>query len=154
MRIAISMILASLLAACASVPEPQFSHSEVYLRHASEETVSGVRYTSVRGWRPVSDEGVLIEFNGQRHFLFSLLGACRSQVNYAESISFMRSAVNRIDQLDRIYLGRRACLIEEIREVDFDAVQAELQALEMGVEPPREASDSDVIHRDDYSGGT
>jgi hypothetical protein len=142
------------LAGCASTPRTDLSVADVYKRHASDETVSGVRYTSVRGWRPVGDEGVLIEFDRQRHYLFLLNGACRSEIQFAPTVAFSSSPVNRVDQFDRIALNSRWCRIQEIREVDFKAVEAEVAALNEALETPRETEESDVIHEDDDSGGT
>ncbi|MEE4296279.1 MAG: DUF6491 family protein [Wenzhouxiangella sp.] len=154
MRILTIFLLLSMLAGCASTPRTDLRLADVYKRHASDETVSGVRYTSVRGWRPVGDEGVLIEFDRQRHYLFLLNGACRSEIQFAPTIVFSSTPVNRVDQFDRIALNGRWCRIQEIREVDFKAVEAEVAALNAALEAPRKTEESDVIHKDDYSGGT
>jgi hypothetical protein len=154
MRILIILILALGLAACASTSPPELRSGEIYQRHASEEPVNGVRYSSVRSWRPVGDEGVLIEFNRNRYYLFELIGACRSEIRYVQAIRLLTSSTYRIDRFDRIALGDRICRIQDIREVDFEAVQADLKALRQEAEPAREDVESDLIHRDDYSGGT
>jgi hypothetical protein len=142
------------LTACASTSPPEVRSGEVYQRHASEEPVDGVRYSSVRSWRPIGDEGVLIEFNRNRYYLFELIGACRSEIRYVQSIRLLTSSAHRIDRFDRVALGDRVCRIQDIREVDFEAVQADLKALREEAEPARVGVESDLIHRDDYSGGT
>ena len=154
MRVFLTTIFIFVLAGCASTPGNDVQVAEVYKRHASDETVDSVRYTSVRSWRPVNDEGVLIEFNGKRHFLFALSGACRSDIRFARKIAISSNGVNRLDLFDRIALNSNWCRIQEIREVDFKAVEAEVAALKAAAEAPREVEDSEVIHRDDYSGGT
>ena len=154
MRILTALLLVSLLAGCASTSKSDVRLADIYKRHASDEKVSGVRYTSVRGWRPVGDEGVLIEFDRQRHYLFLLNGACRSEIQFAPTIVFSSTPVNRVDQFDRIALNSRWCQIDEIREVDFKAVEADVAALNAVAEDSREVENSDVIHKDDYSGGT
>jgi len=153
MRIFSVFLLVSVLAGCASTADTDLRVSDIYKRHASDETVNGVRYTAVRSWRPVSDEGVLIEFNGNRHFLFALAGACRSEIQFAPTLVFSSTPVNRLDQFDRIALNGRWCQIQDIRKVDFEAVEADVAALNAALEDPREAGDSDLIHRDNYSGG-
>ncbi|MFP4209023.1 MAG: DUF6491 family protein [Wenzhouxiangella sp.] len=154
MRSVTVLMFALALVACASTSPPELRTGEIYQRHASEEPVNGVRYSSVRSWRPVGDEGVLIEFNRNRHYLFELVGACRSEIRYAQSIRLLTSSAHRVDRFDRIALGDRVCRIQAIREVDFDAVEADLKALRQEAEPPRAGVESDRIHRDDYSGGT
>ena len=154
MRILMATFLGFMLVGCATTSAPDVRVADVYKRHASDQTLDGVRYTSVRSWRPVSDEGVLIEFNGNRHFLFELAGACRSEIQFAPTIVFSSTAVNRVDLFDRISLNGRWCQIQEIREVDFKAVEAEVAALNAAAEDPRAVEESDVIHRDNYSGGT
>ncbi len=154
MRVSVAILFISVLAGCVSTPRQDVRVAEVYKRHASDETVRGVRYTSVRSWRPVSDEGVLIEFNGNRHFLFALSGACRSEIRFARKIAISTNAISRLDLFDRIALNNNWCRIQEIREVDFKAAKAEVAALNAAPEAPQDVDNSDASHRDDYSGGT
>ena len=60
MRILMATFLGFMLVGCATTSAPDVRVADVYKRHASDQTLDGVRYTSVRSWRPVSDEGVLI----------------------------------------------------------------------------------------------
>lgn len=154
MRILIVMLLSLGLAACATTTPPEIRSGEIYLRHASEEPIDGVRFSTIRTWRPVGDDSVLIEFNRNRHYLFELSPACQSEIRFTQSIRLLTSLPRRVDRFDRIQVGDSVCRIIEIREIDFEAVQADLRALRQEAEPARDEVDSDLIHRDDYSGGT
>lgn len=154
MRMMVIILIALGLAGCAFSPESDLRVAEIYKRHASEEAVNGVRYTSVRGWRPVGKEGVLIEFDRQRYYLFTLTRACRSEIQFAQTIAFSPTPVSRIDRFDRIALDNRWCWIEEIREVDFKAVEAELAALNHSLDPQREPGKAEASPVEDHSRGT
>ncbi|MEE4296731.1 MAG: DUF6491 family protein [Wenzhouxiangella sp.] len=131
MKILALPVLLLLLVGCAVSPrpEPNVRAAEIYKRHASEESVRTVRFSTIQSWRPVSDEGVLIEFNGNKHYLLSLTGACRRLIPSAASMVLSPNTVTVLDQLDWINVGGRWCRIEDIREVDFDAVQEEVDAI-------------------------
>ncbi|TVS13231.1 MAG: hypothetical protein EA419_02870 [Wenzhouxiangella sp.] len=154
MRALLILVLAGLAAACATTVPTEVRTGEIYQRHASEESVSSVIYGSIRSWRPAGDEAVLIEFSRNRHYLFELDAPCRTEIPFAQSIRLITSTAQRVDRFDRIRVGESTCRILDIREVDFDAVRADLEALRQQPEAGRDSVDTDVIHRDDYSGGT
>ncbi len=146
--------LAVLAAACATTVPTEVRTGEIYQRHAGEESVSSVIYGSIRSWRPAGDNAVLIEFSRNRHYLFELDAPCRSEVRFAQAIRLITSTRQRVDRFDRIQVGERTCRILDIREVDFDAVRADLERLRQQPEAARDSVDIDLIHQDDYSGGT
>lgn len=154
MRTLLCLIVVAGLSACATSTPPEVRSGEIYQRHAGEEPVNGVRYASIRSWRPAGDRSVLIEFSRNQHYLFELSPACQSEIRFVQSLRLLTAIPRRVDRFDRIQVGDSVCRIEEIREVDFEAVQADLKALRQEAEPAREDVDSDRIHQDDYSGGT
>ena len=142
------------LLGCASTTPQGVRTGEICQRHASAEETSSVMYGSIRNWRPVGQDAVLIEFNRNRHYLFELSAPCSTEIPFAQSIRLLTSSSQRVDRFDRIQVGSAVCRITSIREVDFAAVQADLEALRASPGPALETIDTDLIHADDYSGGT
>ena len=139
MRIVLFLLLISVLAGCAGSGPREVRSGEIYLRHAAEEETRSVMYSSIRGWRPAGDDAVLIEFNRNRYYLFELSPPCSTEIRFARSIALLTSTSVRIDRFDRIRVGERTCRIENIREVDFEAARAEIEALREQPAPARNA---------------
>ena len=135
MRIVLFLLMLSILAGCAGTGPREVRSGEIYLRHAAEEQTSSVMYSSIRGWRPAGDDAVLIEFNRNRYYLFELAPPCSTEIRFAQSIALLTSTSQRVDRFDRIRVGDRTCRIERIREVDFEAARAEIEALGEQPEP-------------------
>ena len=154
MRLALVFIVLMVTAGCAGQIPREVRSGEIYARHAAEEPVTGVMFAFVRSWRRAGDDAVLIEFNRNRHYLFKLEPRCSLEVPFAQSIALLTSTPRRIDRFDRIRVGSETCRITSIREVDFEAVRADLEALRQPVDPARETIETDLIHADDYSAGT
>jgi hypothetical protein len=154
MRLLSVLIFSFALVACASQSPRQQQRGDIYLRHAAQEETTSVLYSSVRSWRRAGDGAVLIEFNRNRHYLFQLEPRCSLEIPFARSIALLSTSSQRVDRFDRVRVGSETCRIVSIREVDFEAVQADLAALRQAPEPALETIETDVIHADDYSGGT
>ncbi len=151
MRNVLIFLIAFVLVGCAGSATREGRSGEIYLRHASEESTSSVLYGSIRGWRPAGDDAVLIEFNRNRYYLFELGAPCSTEIQFARSIALVTSTRQRVDQFDRIRVGDRTCRILAIREVDFEAARAELDALRAQPAPAREAVETNQA---EDSGGT
>ena len=154
MRLFLIVAFSLVLGACASQPPREVRTGEIYIRHAAEAETTSVMYSFVRSWRRAGDDSVLIEFNGRRHYLFQLEPRCATEIPFANAIALMTSSSRRVDRFDRIRVDTQTCRITSIREVDFQAVQAELAALRQPADPALETIEVDLIHADDYSGGT
>ena len=154
MRFMLLVLVSMLVAGCATQVPREVRSGEIYTRHAAEEETTGVMFAFVRSWRRAGDDAVLIEFNRNRHYLFELEPRCSREIPFAQSIALQTSTPRRIDRFDRIRVGSETCRITSIREVDMEAVQADLEALRQTLEPGRSTIETDVIHADDYSGGT
>lgn len=154
MRIVFVMFLSIALAACASPVPREVRSGEIYQRHAAAEESTGVMFSFVRSWRRAGNEAVLIEFNRNRHYLFQVEPRCGLEIPFANSIGLLTSTPRRVDRFDRIRIGSETCRITSIRAVDFEAVQADLAALQQEPDTPRTTIETDLIHADDYSGGT
>ncbi len=154
MRFLVVILLSMTLAACAGQVPREVRSGEIYQRHAAEEETSSVMFAFVRSWRRAGDDAVLIEFNRNRHYLFQVEPRCALEIPFANSIALLSTTSQRVDRFDRIRIGSETCRITSIRAVDIDAVEAELAELRQSLEPGRQTIDTDLIHADDYSGGT
>lgn len=154
MRWMILGVVGLALAACAGQAPREVRTGEIYQRHAAQEETSSVLFGFVRSWRRAGDDSLLIEFNRNRHYLFELEPRCALEIPFANSIALLSSTSQRIDRFDRIRVGDETCRIISIREVDMDAVRADLERLRQGMEPALDTVETDVIHADNYSGGT
>ena len=152
-RVAV-LLMSMALAACATQVPREVRTGEIYQRHAAEEETSSVMFAFVRSWRRAGDEAVLIEFNRGRHYLFQVEPRCALEIPFANSIALLTTTSQRVDRFDRIRIGSETCRITSIREVDFEAVEADLAALRQSADPARQTIETDVIHADNYSGGT
>lgn len=151
MRFLLVLFLSIGLAACASQVPREVRSGEIYQRHAAAEESTGVMFAFVRSWRRAGDDAVLIEFNRNRHYLFGIESRCSTELPFATSIGLLTSTPRRVDRFDRIRVGSETCRITGIRAVDFEAVQADLAALNQAAEEARSSIETDVIHADDYS---
>jgi hypothetical protein len=119
-------MLVLLLSACAGPGPREEGPGEVYLRHAGM-TVDQVRYSSVRGWQPVGDEAVLVDFGVRGHYLFELSPNCHFEVRSAPSLRFETSLRGVVNNFDHVFVGSERCNIVRIRQVDYAAARAELR---------------------------
>ena len=154
MRLALVFAVLIVTAGCAAQVPREVRTGEIYTRHAAEEETTGVTFAFVRSWRRAGDDALLIEFNRNRHYLFEVEPRCTWEIPVAQSIALLTSTPRRVDRFDRIRVGSETCRITSIREVDFEAVRADLEALRQPVDPARETIETDLIHADDYSAGT
>lgn len=154
MRIFYVLIFSVLLAACATQAPREVRTGEIYQRHAAEEESTSVRFATLRSWRRAGDDAILIEFDRGRHYLFELSATCRTEIHFAHAIRLITASPQRVDRFDRMQVGSSVCRILSIREVDWEAVQADLERLRHVEDQPSGSIDTDVIHADDYSGGT
>jgi hypothetical protein len=147
------MILAALLAACAGAGERSERPGEVYLKHAGEP-VDRVRYGSVRGWQPVGDDAVLLDFGSRGHYLFELSLNCRMDARSASTIALETQMRSTVSRFDTIVVGRERCTIQDIRPVDYEAARAEMR--DRGDEGPNRSVTERVVEPGDQSdsGGT
>lgn len=126
MKFILTIVLASSLMACAGQQERAERPGEVFARHAGD-SVSQVRYSSVRGWQPVGDEAVLIDFGARGHYLFELGVNCHYEIRSAASMQLITSMRSTVNTFDHIRIGSERCNIVRIRPVDYEAARAEMR---------------------------
>ena len=144
MRFVLIVLVVLITAGCAAQVPREVRTGEIYTRHAAEEETRSVMFAFVRSWRRVGDDAVLIEFNRDRHFLFEVEARCRQEIPFARSIALVTSTRSRVDRFDRIRVGSEECRITSIREVDMQAVRADLAELDQRVEDGRLTIDAEV----------
>lgn len=118
--------LALSLLACAGPQQRTERPGEVYARHAGD-SVSQVRYSAVRGWQPVGDDAVLIDFGTRGHYLFELGANCHFEIRSATSMQLITSMRSTVNTFDHIRIGSERCNIVRIRPVDYEAARAEMR---------------------------
>jgi hypothetical protein len=125
-RLFLALMLALLITACAAPGERPERPGDVYLRHAGP-SVDQVRYTSVRGWQPVGDEAILIDFGVRGHYLFELSPNCHMEIRSAASMSLQTTMRGSVNTFDHVMIGPERCNIVRIRPVDYEAARAEMR---------------------------
>lgn len=132
----LALIAVGLLTACAALAPSEERSGEVYYRHAGDE-VGLLSYSAIRGWRPVGDSAVLLEFDRRRYVLAELDPSCVNEARFANAIGVISRTPGTFSRFDELRIDRRRCRIESLREVDYDAVRADLRALRAAPEPLR-----------------
>lgn len=128
MRRVLMVLLAAVLAGCAGSGDRRNDlqrEAAVYERHAGAAEQQ-IRYTSIRNWWPVGHHSVAFEVNRQRHYLVRLSGPCDIDLRMASTLRIVSSRRNLLDEFDRIAVGGRECRIVNIRRLDMEAVESEL----------------------------
>ena len=124
-RLWMIVIMAGLLAGCAA-RGPVVDHSDDYMRHAGNP-VTQVRYSSIRNWRAVGSEMIMMDFGARGQYLFELSPECHSRFNTGLKIGVDSYRSNVIDTSDRIIIDEvHRCRIMSIRSVDMSAVREDL----------------------------
>ncbi len=116
-----------MLAACAAGGPTRFEAEQAYLRHAGPE-LNRVRFSGfIQGWQPIGHDSVLMSFSRNEYYLFELSPPCNLELRQATHIALKTSMRQSIGQFDRVQVGDLSCRINAIRQVDFEAAQAEIQ---------------------------
>lgn len=154
MRNILIVLTSVFLAACAASGERQspdrFEEMAVYERHAGAPE-SWVRYTSIRNWWAVGFHSVVFELGGSRHYLVELIGACDLDLGSAATLKLVGSRRNVLSEFDKVIVGGRACQVQSIKRLDYEAVKAELEG---EGEMPEKQGDVKVETGRQDSGGT
>lgn len=148
-------VLAVLVVACAASDQARerdrFDEMAIYERHAGAAE-TWVRFTNIRSWQAVGYHSVVLELGGSRHYLVKLIGACDLELDSGITMRLITSRRNVLSDFDTIEVGGQPCQIQSIHRLDYDAVQAELEA--EGVSAPDEQDAVSVESEDgDQSAG-
>ncbi|NBB92196.1 MAG: hypothetical protein GVY32_03395 [Gammaproteobacteria bacterium] len=153
MRKLMIILLTGFVAACAASGEyePRDRADEVatYEFHAGAAE-SWVRYTSIRNWWSVGFGSVVFEMDRSRHYLVDLAGACDLDLHSATTLRVVSDRRNVLSEFDDVIVNGRTCQVRSIRQLDYEAVKAELEADAM----PDKKDTIDVATEDQSSGGT
>lgn len=129
MKMVMTLVIASLLSACATQGPSRLELEQIYLRHAGPEA-QRIRYSGViRGWQPIGDEYVLLELGASRHVLLGLSAPCHLELRSADHLAIRSLTGLSIDRFDRVSLGGVECRIMSLRPVDYAAAREEIEAL-------------------------
>lgn len=138
MRKVILIFSTLLVAACAasgdSRERDRAANAAVYERHAGAAQ-SWVRYTSIRNWWAVGHHSVVFEMDRSRHYLVELIGACDLELDSAITLRLASSRRNVLSEMDDVVVRGRACQIQSIRRLDYEAVESQL-----GADPEKQGS--------------
>ncbi len=153
MRKFMIILMAAAVGACAASGDQRdrFEEMAVYERHAGAAE-SWVNYTSIRNWWSVGYHSVVFEVNRSRHYLVELIGACDLDLDSAVTLRLHTSRRNVLSEFDDVVVGGRTCQIRSIRRLDYEAVQAELEA--EGESVPDKQGEISVETEAQSSGGT
>ncbi len=127
LRASLLLGLSLLIGACASNPQRQERLFDIYDRHAGPETTQ-VRYSNLRGWRPIDNDALALDVGGNRHYLVEVTSECSWALRNAVRIGVRSEVRNTLTRFDRIIVDREVCRITRIRPYDLAAVEAELAA--------------------------
>ncbi|TVQ38524.1 MAG: hypothetical protein EA370_05700 [Wenzhouxiangella sp.] len=137
MKSTFQLIMMSILAigvvACASDrrEQPQ-AEAELFERHAGED-LTRVSYASIRGWRPVGDDAVLVELNGRRYFLLTIGPPCQRDLRFSQSLRLRTTTPRALTTFDQVGSELGWCRIERIRAFDYTAYREELRGGDSGL---------------------
>lgn len=152
MRNIMIVLLSGLVAACAASGENRYDRVDrraIYESHAGAAE-SRVRYTSIRNWWAVGFHLVVFEMDRSRHYLVELTGACDLDLGSATTLRLVSDRRNVLSEFDKVIAGGRACRVQSIRPVNYDAIKAELEHESM----PENKGGVDIESDDQSSGGT
>jgi hypothetical protein len=121
------LLFAAVLTACSAAPsrEDRQGVDPVLLAHAGEPIRNVFIGSFIRDWQVVSRNTIRMEFNRQRHFLVELGPPCSSVLREVTTIELIPNHSGYLSVFDQVRAGDMRCRIESIRELDFEAVQAE-----------------------------
>lgn len=128
-RFWVVVTIAALIAGCAA-RGPVVDQTDVYMKHAGEP-VPRVRYSSIRNWRPVGREMIMMDFGARGQYLFELSQECHSSIQNTLTVQLDTYQSRVIDITDRIIIDEvHRCRIINMRPVDMRAVRDELAGLD------------------------
>jgi hypothetical protein len=120
-RLSAALLAATLAAACGApvkTDEPQ-----PWLAYAGE-SVNSVRYANLIDWQPLGRNSVMIRFEGSRFFLVELREPCIGHVREADRLGLDTAFDRRLRVNDMVWLDGDACLVGDIRPLDWRAFTA------------------------------
>lgn len=129
-RIAFPVLVAAVLAACATSAERlQFEQEQlaIYSRHAGEP-VEQIRSFRLISWQPVGDLSILLEARLNDWYLIDVHGPCM-HLPFTPAIAFKMSMNTLQARFDSLIVEGQPCRIRSIRPIDYKAARAELRAL-------------------------
>jgi hypothetical protein len=125
-RLLLATLLATLLAACASVPYAQrTSERQVAYAAAAGAPVRNFRFFSLYSWEPLSDSQLAVYTRPNEAWLLDLGGAC-PELSFVNSIGITSNLNQVMVKFDRVLTGRDnfPCTIMQIRPVDVKHLKA------------------------------
>jgi hypothetical protein len=115
----IPVLFAALLTAgCGAPLKPD--EPRPWLEHAGE-SVESVRYASVVDWQPLGRNSLMIRFEGGRFFLVEVKEPCIGHTREADRIGLDTAFDRRLRINDRVLLDGSACLVGDLRPLDWRA---------------------------------
>jgi hypothetical protein len=153
MRPILLIFLVPFLAACASTDgRPTLEQiEEVYVRHAGTDA-QNVMFTNIRGWRPAGVRMMVVEVGPRRDYLVELTPPCEMNLRFEPAIRIINAQRGILSRFDSVQVGRDVCRIVSIRQIDMEAVRADLEALRLSAPDGSDRIAEDADNQD--AGGT
>jgi hypothetical protein len=121
-----ALIAAAALAACATGEPPEDPFAADH--DAPQASIAFADFGSIRSFRPLGDDAVLLEGSHRRWYRATFFGSC-PDLPFTESIGVDPDAGGRVDRFSAIMVRGRRCAFRTLVEVpDPDAAAAEAAA--------------------------
>ena len=136
----IAAALATVLAACSSVPYAQRQQQrQAAYAAAAGAPVRSFHYFNLWSWEPLSDSELVVYTQPNRAWLLDLDGTCQN-LQFTQAIGLTSSVSQVYVGFDKVLTGRRyiPCTITQIRPIDVKKLRVEQEAQRKIDAQPRE----------------
>ena len=136
----IAAALATVLAACSSVPYAQRQQQrQAAYAAAAGAPVRSFHYFNLWSWEPLSDSELVVYTEPNRAWLLDLDGTCQN-LQFTQAIGLTSSVSEVSVRFDKVLTGRRyiPCTIMQIRPIDVKKLRVEQEAQRKINTQPRE----------------